>query len=557
MKNFLLIFIFFSISAAAQAPDPAFNPMTAQGAAGIHINDHVLYWQNPPGVLYNQCYFSSDSSLVANMDLSVMIKNGSPSSVFSSAALDSLNLNTRYFWRIVEYNASGNSPSPVWNFRTQASPEFSYTCYFATGFEGWQFVGPLGINNWFWYSGSGTGSGPGELVFRWDPIFLGDSYYMSPQIFAPAGLNISVSFRFYEDWWSDTVTIGCAYTLDNGNSWTSIWEIQATANVGPEIVTKEINIPGNFRLGFYYTGDSNDIDFYRIDDVEINNTTIAAYPPPLLNAAADMNVHKTILNWNSGSGNITGYKIQRKTGLPGSNNSFITIDSTDSNIFIYEDNNVAAGEIYTYRICSLSPSGYFYGNEATAYVPLIVPVELINFTAEVTGKDVTLNWKTATETNNMGFEIERMFSKDVWETAGFIEGHGTTSDEKSYFFKDNNLKSGSYNYRLKQIDLDGTYEYSQVVEVEINVPDEYNLSQNFPNPFNPVTTIQFNLPQNEYVTLKIFDVLGNEVATIASGEFNAGSHKIEFSADKLSSGIYLYRITAGKYTNVKKLQVLK
>ena len=150
-----------------------------------------------------------------------------------------------------------------------------------------------------------------------------------------------------------------------------------------------------------------------------------------------------------------------------------------------------------------------------------VPVELISFNSDYieSENEVELNWSTATETNNSGFEILRSIEEDEWNKLGFVHGHGTTTETQHYAFTDNDVRPGKYQYKLKQIDYDGSFEYSQVVEVEIPLVNEFSLSQNYPNPFNPSTTIKFEILNVEttrrvvFTTLKVYDILGNEVAT--------------------------------------------
>ncbi|NNG27218.1 MAG: T9SS type A sorting domain-containing protein [Ignavibacteriaceae bacterium] len=191
----------------------------------------------------------------------------------------------------------------------------------------------------------------------------------------------------------------------------------------------------------------------------------------------------------------------------------------------------------------------------------IIPVELTSFTASVNDNDVTLNWVTASEINNSGFQVERK-SIGEYEAIGFVPGYGTTTETKAYSFSDANLTAGTYSYRLKQIDYDGTFEYSDPVEVEIVIPDVYSLHQNYPNPFNPTTNIIFTLATNAKVTLKVFDILGQEVLTLVNKDLTAGVHTYNFDAVGFNSGVYFYRIEANgidgtNFTNVKKMILLK
>lgn len=191
----------------------------------------------------------------------------------------------------------------------------------------------------------------------------------------------------------------------------------------------------------------------------------------------------------------------------------------------------------------------------------IVPVELTSFTAFVGGNTVTLNWSTATELNNSGFDILRQSAQDgqnnQWEKIAFIAGYGTTTETRNYSFVDNNLAVGQYSYRLKQIDFDGTSELSDVVNVEVINPAQFDLSQNYPNPFNPSTTIKFSLPEASNVTLKVFNTLGEEVTVLVNRIMEAGTHEVNFEASQLQSGIYFYRLEAGTFSQVKKLTLLK
>jgi hypothetical protein len=199
----------------------------------------------------------------------------------------------------------------------------------------------------------------------------------------------------------------------------------------------------------------------------------------------------------------------------------------------------------------------------------IIPVELISFYASVYENNVELSWTTAAETNNNGFEIQR--SQDhkndkslEWEIVGFIPGFGTTTEPKSYSFTDEDVLSGKYKYRLKQMDFDGSFVFSDIIDVSVNAVTGYLLEQNYPNPFNPTTEIKFTIPsvtlsevEECLVTLRVYDVLGNEVATLVDEEKPAGYYSVSFNAIGLSSGVYFYQLSAGDFFETKKMVLLR
>jgi hypothetical protein len=187
----------------------------------------------------------------------------------------------------------------------------------------------------------------------------------------------------------------------------------------------------------------------------------------------------------------------------------------------------------------------------------VVPVELTSFTASVDENIVTLNWITATELNNSGFDVLRQAENEQWAKIAFVEGYGTTTETRNYSFVDNNLAAGQYSYRLKQIDFDGTSELSEVVNVEVINPAQYALSQNYPNPFNPSTTIYYALPEAAYVELIVYDVLGNEVSTVVNEEKPAGINEVEWNASNVPSGVYFYQLKSGQFVETKKMVLMK
>ncbi len=222
---------------------------------------------------------------------------------------------------------------------------------------------------------------------------------------------------------------------------------------------------------------------------------------------------------------------------------------------------------------SITINSFAYNDVQNQGISSPLPVELTTFTADNLGGKVELQWNTATEVNNYGFNIERRSPSPTpsqgegtsgatlwgeWGAIGFVKGSGNSNSPKSYSFVDNNPLSGSAEYRLKQIDNDGSFTYSNVVSVT-SLPTQFSLGQNNPNPFNPTTTIRYSIPKAEHVTLKVYDEVGREVASLVDENKEAGSYSVQFSAvsHQLSSGIYFYRITAGNFSEVKKLMLLK
>ncbi|MEW6196383.1 MAG: LamG-like jellyroll fold domain-containing protein [Bacteroidota bacterium] len=309
-------------------------------------------------------------------------------------------------------------------------------------------------------------------------------------------------------------------------------------------------------------------------------------------------------NTTSGiSGNVQNrYCVLKAYGIPGTFSANLTftlpegsISSTDqstpSNLKLYRRESNADGEWTLLASASSSTSTTVTFEGITSFSQFIIasessplPVELISFTAKQEANAIRLEWKTATEVNNYGFEIERseilsgaknlngkggasLSLRASWETLGFVKGNGNSNSPKSYLYEDKNPPCGKLQYRLKQIDFDGTYEYGEVVEVTVNAPAKFELMQNYPNPFNPMTTIGYTIPSAEtlhgaslqHVTLKVYDVLGREVATLVDEFQREGIYNVQLSTNnyQLTSAIYFYRLQTESFSQTKKLMLLK
>ncbi len=193
----------------------------------------------------------------------------------------------------------------------------------------------------------------------------------------------------------------------------------------------------------------------------------------------------------------------------------------------------------------------------TEITPL--PVELTSFTSSPSAEGVTLMWTTASEINNHGFEVERSYDGNIFSSIGFINGHGTTTESHNYTYSDKiqNKTNSTLYYRLKQVDMDGSSTYSQVLTVKMDIPTVFSLSQNYPNPFNPTTTIKYTVPQNGPVTIKLYDITGREVKTLVNEVKAVGSYDLKVDASNLASGVYIYRMVAKNFSSVKKMSILK
>lgn len=192
-----------------------------------------------------------------------------------------------------------------------------------------------------------------------------------------------------------------------------------------------------------------------------------------------------------------------------------------------------------------------------------LPVQIESFNYSVNGRDVKLTWITENENNNYGFEVERKRENELWQKVGFVQSRGNTDGPNSYIFEDKKLNSGKYNYRLKQIDINGNYNYFELKgTVDIALPTQYELSQNYPNPFNPLTKIDYALPVDGKVRILIYDMLGREVKSLVNEHQKAGFYTIEFNGASISSGTYIYRIIVegidgSKYIMSKKMVLVK
>lgn len=294
---------------------------------------------------------------------------------------------------------------------------------------------------------------------------------------------------------------------------------------------------------------------------ETANFSVTISGGPLVKAGTNIAVSAGTLTAGSGLQLISGELTHTAPKAPEGNTVTFSFQYTapvsTGNITIYANGN------------SVNDNGGNDGdswNFATSKVVSItnvIPVELSSFTSTVTGNDVTLKWSTATETNNRGFYVEKLKVKseelispelNEWINIGFVSGKGTTAEKNDYTFADKNLEAGKYKYRLVQTDLDGSEKiYELAGEVDITTVTGFDLAQNYPNPFNPSTSIKYSLASAGNITIKVYNLAGEQVSLLFSGYQQAGLHTVNFNAPGLPSGVYLYELSTGSMKSVKKM----
>lgn len=275
--------------------------------------------------------------------------------------------------------------------------------------------------------------------------------------------------------------------------------------------------------------------------------------------------------YKSGSGSLTGYSLSNQ--LTNSPKRYVHVkmaiaDPNQTAGISFVNPSISKGNLQHYHFTTPGTNNKAVYPNVT-YGPGLnspLPVELNSFTVEVNKKGILLNWATETEVNNYGFDIEsalvglnKQDNEKNFTKIGFVAGSGNSNSPKKYSYLIEGVKYGKYAYRLKQIDNDGKYEYSKVIEVNAGeIPNGFVLEQNYPNPFNPKTNIRFASSENETARLVVYDVLGNEVAELFNDKLEANKvYNIEFNASNLSSGVYFYAIKTNSFNQIKKMILLK
>jgi len=533
------------------------NPNPTNGSTNVAITDTNLSWTNGNGTTNVEVWFGVAGSVVKVYD-GVEI---------SSWAIDTLSYSTTYNWRVICKNDICTTAGPYWTFLTESDSTVIFYEPF-NSLNSWTPIGPQGFTEWAWSnSNDAGGSPPSELEFNgWNLGFIGLSQILSCSIHDDS-YHYIVKLKHKIDLYSggsNSDFVGLAVTYDGGITKQIIWQQFISGNIGPEEIETEFYPASSpFQMILLFQGASFRLDYWYADDLILIDDCMECFPPASpsnLGSQHYYNPHRVLLYWLDNSWNEEGFHILRKNGFPNDTTQYQLIGSVTENRTNFWDPNIFVDSTYTYRIFAFNQFGYSdTSNTTTITIP--IPVELTSFTAVPNNDEVSLNWSTATELNNQIFEIQRKTVNQEFYTIGYREGHGTTTEVHNYAYTDKNVERGKYFYRLKQIDFLGTYQYSDEIEVDVVGILEFNLGQNYPNPFNPSTVISYQLPVSGVVTLKVYDVLGNEIATLVNEEKQPGVYEVEFTTFSIknhpSSGVYYYQLKAGNFVETKKMILLK
>jgi hypothetical protein len=216
---------------------------------------------------------------------------------------------------------------------------------------------------------------------------------------------------------------------------------------------------------------------------------------------------------------------------------------------------------YTFNLTSIKDNndcistGTLQSLSVTSVECSTLPVRLLDLSASPRDKSIYLKWTTASEINNQGFQVQRSVNGSDWIVLGFVNGAGNTTTTRHYDYTDNDLSSGRYYYRLKQVDIDGRFEYSPIVSAVLGGTEAYRLDQNYPNPFRSETILRFSIPQKAHVKLSLFDTHGRLLKVLVNGSKDKGTHAVTVNASALTSGIYYYKLETDNFSAVKKMTV--
>ena len=470
------------------------------------------------GTIYTQVYINNNGNLTFTAPLATFTPFAFPSSPLAIVApffadVDTRNLASGVVW----YKFTGNRLSVTWDsvgyFGSHADLLNTFQCIISDGSD--PFLG-IGNNVCFSY---------GDMEWTTGDASLGSGGFGPPSTAATIGVNAG-----------------------NGIDYATL---------------------GRFcRPGSYYGGpsiDSNGVSYLDCQNFCLNASNAGNICPVAQNfPGAPVNISAGtpyVAQYAFTAPEVTQITSGGVSGVPPGMSVNITNGLTCTFDVSWDPSCTQSG---TYLVCFTGIDNAVDACTTTVCVTYVVdcplPVEMTAFTSSVGGRNVMLEWTTSAELNNARFEIERAVNNE-WTKVGVVNGHGNVNSPTSYSFNDRGLNSGTYNYRLKQIDYNGSFAYHNLSnEVVIGVPTSFELNQNYPNPFNPATKIDYSLPKDGKVSLTIYDAMGKEVARLVNNTQTAGYYSVDFNASNYASGIYYYRLEVSGQNNFvdsKKMLLLK
>jgi photosystem II stability/assembly factor-like uncharacterized protein len=358
---------------------------------------------------------------------------------------------------------------------------------------------------------------------------------------------------------------------DNGASWndisnglpTSIYYVYSVTAYGSYLLAgTDVGLFISTNEGANWTQNNNGIPVTPVNALTVFGNNIFAGTNEGIFISNDNGIDWKPLNDSFANSKVYSFVVSGANIFAGTDNGVIKSENNGSSWTQAGLDSIIVLSLEvneTYLLAGTNGAGLWYRSLSE-----ILPVELASFTAGVGNKNIKLKWSTATELNNTGFDIERSINKSDWMKVGFVKGNGNSNAPINYTYVDNTVRmSGKYYYRLKQIDTDGSFKYSGIVESDLNTPSAFALNQNYPNPFNPGTRISYVLKDKGFVKLKVYDIKGELIRELVNESKDAGYYEIEFDGKGLASGIYIYRIEVTGdgnklvYSDIKKSILLK
>lgn len=568
-KVFLIYFVLcistFSPFSFSQGPGVATNPSPADSSTSVFWFDKNISWINPPS--------ATDIKINVGIHPNYLTELYAGPVISSFVLPSPLDIRRSYYWRIDEVDNSGITIGNTWLFTTSVVLYPVFIDSFNLGMSNWNTVNLLDSCDWEWKNFAGTNYDLPPTSKTYGIVFEKANCQNLRSVNILELIN-PPSLAGYTRWgigWDNDLVLSINDTAyveiskDGGSTWDKVWARYGRNQRKSQenIWFSQFGLNWNIEVRFYASFE-NDSSWWAIDNFYVDATSLASFLQiPPRNLEYNLNIGDSLnvqLLWDEGFGppSIDRYRVQRKFGDSLDQYSYFTIGETDLNSLSFIDSRIDSNIVYTYKVSLCE--GPIHGIESSplTILTLPIPVELVSFYSSIQNGLTFLNWVTATELNNFGFYIEKSLDQENWSNIGFVEGKGTTTEINHYFFIDSSSIQVRQFYRLKQMDYNGNFNYSDIISSSNDIPSEYNIIYCYPNPFNNSTTIQFILGNDEAIELLIYNTLGEIVNRIFEGTLEKQKlYTFNFKADGLSSGVYVCCLKQGRKVYKNKMILLK